>query len=94
MSSTDGKDEHLFVNLSEFENVGIPRQPARGNVIKGEAIRLHGRRQIRVEENGPGAPKIVVHKEGDRVESVEFVCPCGKNTSLRFDYDQETPPTA
>ena len=94
MSSDGGKDDLVFVNLSEFKNVGKPKQRARGNVIKGEAIRLHGQRQINVEDSGPDAPKIVVHKEGDRVDSVEVICPCGKSASLRFDYDQETPPSA
>ncbi len=92
--SANEKDDSLFVNFSEYKSAADRVLRPRGNVIKGESIHIHGERRIRVEESESDAPKVVVHKEGDRVDSVEFICPCGKSTSLRFDYDQDLPPSA
>lgn len=93
MNKRAGPVDQSFVSLADFEKTGAVMHHPRGNVIKGNIVRVRGSRNIEVDESGPDAPKIVIHKEGDCIEGVEFVCPCGKSASLSFEYEEQTPPS-
>ena len=34
-------------------------------------------------------PTVTINRDGDRIESIEFVCTCGKSKTLVFEYDVE-----
>ena len=63
----------------------------RGNVIKASASErpVH---EPEVNEQKPAdtsEPEIIVHREGEEITRIEFVCSCGKRGEIQFDYAKE-----
>ena len=85
------KEEEGFTDLSKFSNVGIPAKDPHLNVIKRVHIVHKGTEEILRESMDPDQPEILVRRDGDTILSVDFVCKCGRSTSLRFEYDEEQP---
>jgi hypothetical protein len=85
------QDEQGFTDLAEYRKVApTGERIERGNVIKSHSVRLRGVEQIGVAMNEvKGQPSVHVHKEGDRVEWIEFLCSCGRNAKVRFEYEAE-----
>lgn len=86
---TNEKEQEGFIDLSEFQTVGMPAGRAQTNVIKGMHIVHRGTEQVHRSELDPDEPDVVVHREGDTIVSIDFVCACGRSTSMRFMYDGE-----
>ena len=85
----DSMNDEPFMDLSEFESVRSKKQVLRGNVIKRDRVIRSGIQQISVADGAPGQPAVYVHRHGDDVESVEFVCSCGRSASVTFEYGDE-----
>lgn len=85
----DNDRDDLFTDLSEFDSVRPRRQVLRGNVIKRDRVIHSGIQQVSVADGAPGQPTVYVHRHGDDVESVEFVCSCGRTATVKFDYGGE-----
>lgn len=83
------KSQEGFIDLSEFQTVGMPAGRAQTNVIKGMHIVHRGTEQVHRSERDPDEPDVIVHREGDTLISIDFVCACGRSTSVQFMYDQE-----
>ena len=86
---TYDKSQEGFIDLSEFQTVGMPGGRAQTNVIKGMHIVHRGTEHVHRSEHDPDEPDVIVHREGDTVISIDFVCACGRSTSVRFMYDGE-----
>lgn len=78
-----------FAALGSFEGIRIQRCSQTGNVIKASQVVSRGARAIELHENPDDLPAVVIHREGERVDRVEFVCTCGRGTTLRLEYDGE-----
>ena len=83
------KSQEGFTDLSEFRKVDAPNGHARANIVKGMHIVHRGTEEIHRAEHDPGQPDIIVHRDGETILSIEFVCPCGRSTSVQFAYDGE-----
>jgi hypothetical protein len=83
------KSQEGFTDLSEFRKVGLPGSRAQTNVIKGMQIVLRGTEEVHRADHDPDQPDVLVHREGETIVSIDFVCSCGRSTSLRFQYDGE-----
>ena len=85
----EGDRKSGFIDLSAFESVRIQPRLQTGNVIKGDQINTAGTHAIELLGHGAERPSVVVHREGDRVDRIEFVCQCGRGTTVRLEYDEE-----
>lgn len=74
-----------FVPLGAYTGTFRPGARAGGNVIKSGAVTV--RDQLKVSPIEEGEPDILVHREGDRIEKIEFTCKCGRTSAVSFDYD-------
>ena len=79
---------HGFSDFAEFQTMTARRTTAQGNVIKAASLKVGGRKMIGAGDS-PSSPKVLVHKRGDAVESVEFQCVCGRHASLHFESEGE-----
>jgi hypothetical protein len=63
-----------------------------GNIIKGES-NLESQpsqdKPYNTESTSAPQPEIIIHKDGETIKSIEFVCTCGQKTEVRFDYLSE-----
>ena len=89
MAETNTPNNNTFVDLAAFERVQPTQQAPRGNMIKGSCVVTRGIQKIEVSEGIGEQPTVIVHKVGDVVESVEFVCKCGQTTILKMEYGGE-----
>jgi len=83
------KNQEGFVDLSEYQRVSMHTGRSQTNVIKGMNIVHRGTEEVCRSEHDPGQPDIIVHREGETIVSLEFVCTCGRATSVQFLYDGE-----
>jgi hypothetical protein len=85
-TSTNDKDAG-FVDLSHIDQVKPISVHARGNIIRTQPA--VGPAAGPAAAAGDHAPEIVVHRNGDEVSAIEFVCSCGKRSTVRIEYDDE-----
>lgn len=57
-----------------------------GNILRNRQFQSVRFDELRSESDDP-EPSVVVHRSGDEIESIEFVCRCGCSKTVRFDYD-------
>jgi hypothetical protein len=85
----DSVHDDRFIDLSEFDSIRSRKHVLRGNVIKRDRVVQSGIQQVSVADGAPGQPTVYVHRHGDDVDSVEFVCSCGRTATVKFDYGGE-----
>ncbi len=86
---TNDAPHEPFAEFHEFPKVGNSARRARENVVKASHIVNRGAQELHTVENDPGQPDIVVHREGNKVISLDFQCKCGCSAAVRFEYDEE-----
>jgi hypothetical protein len=64
-----------------------PVSPA--NIIKARRVTVNGKRQVEVPAVGDDEPRVILHRDGEDIQRVEFVCTCGKTASLQIHYEGE-----
>jgi len=88
--TNDGVDPNAdFVDLVSYEAVQTARRPLYGNVIKGKSTVARGVHTIEIADGSDDRPSVMIHKEQEVVEAIEFVCKCGREAAVRFDYEGE-----
>jgi hypothetical protein len=75
-----------FVDLISYSKIKQEQYVMKGNLIKSSAVKSSGKCKIEVEEGDEHKPSVIIHRTGDIIDQVEFVCSCGKSTVLEFDY--------
>jgi hypothetical protein len=64
---------------------------SQGNILKDinyQRLEL-GQLQPSSPHSSSGEPKVIVHRSGDLIESIEFICTCGCSKSVSFNYEGE-----
>jgi hypothetical protein len=67
----------------------LPPKSRVGNIIKSAAAdsdATPSHAQAAVEHD---KPQIIVHRKGDRIDRIEFVCVCGRSSEVVLEYDGE-----
>ena len=77
-----------FMDLAEYRQADVPLR-TRGNIIKSTQVFLGGSQQIGQASGASDEPVILLHREGERITSAEFVCRCGRCATLSLEYEQE-----
>ncbi len=85
---TADAEQGSFLDLASYSRVDVPGE-VRGNIIKAAHISISGTEKVGVIAGLKDEPVVVLHKEGERVTSAEFVCKCGRSVVLHMDYEQE-----
>lgn len=86
------KEGNGFVDLGSMDHAQIVPQQKRGNVIRGKLITNTPATESSgaPEEQAKGqAPEVLVHRNGETIESIEFVCSCGQHAFVQIEYDDE-----
>jgi hypothetical protein len=78
-----------FTLLTDFHRVDTGEKRLNGNVVKRSRVHPGGVQKIGLADGEKDEPRIVVHKNGESVESIEFTCICGRSATLRLDYRGE-----
>lgn len=76
-----------FTDLTSFENVRVAKKGHSGTILKAASVVDRGARRIEIEGGDAEEPGVILHRNGDAIESIEFVCKCGRRTELRLEYD-------
>lgn len=77
-----------FMDLASYKQIEMPTRQ-HGNIIKAAHVSLGGSQRVGVLGDAKDEPMVVLHKEGERVTSAEFVCVCGRSAILHLEYEQE-----
>ncbi len=78
-----------FVNLASFERERLQTKKLKGNVVKRETVVCRGRHKVYSDDGDVNQPSIIVHRNNNAVDGVEFICTCGKSSKVTFDYEGE-----
>ena len=78
-----------FTDLAAFKKVGMAQMRAENNVIKSVHVVHSGVEEIHRDTADQSSPDVVVHREGDVIVSIDFVCKCGHSASVKLAYDKE-----
>ncbi len=77
-----------FTELGETprEQSGVPSSA--GNVLRNRQFLAVHFDELR-NESAKQEPIVNIRRNGNDIESIEFVCRCGCTKTVRFDYDAE-----
>jgi hypothetical protein len=89
MGNKSEHDKDTFEDLGAFEAVRIGVGSKTGNIIKNTQVVAGGTRAIELHEGEDDQPSVVIHRDHDRVSRIEFLCSCGRGTSVSIEYDGE-----
>jgi hypothetical protein len=81
-----------FVDLGSMDHAQIVPHHTRGNVIRRKLLANIPATQAHStpEQQAKGqAPEVLVHRNGEAIESIEFVCSCGQHAFVQLEYDDE-----
>jgi hypothetical protein len=87
MENNNGKERSAFIDFASFQSVRVTKRSSKGSVLKADAVDAGNARKIEVEANEPGQTGIILHRNGEIIESVEIVCVCGRHSEVRLEYD-------
>lgn len=80
-----------FTDLAAYTKINTPGIRSGDNVIKRVHVVHSGVEEIHRDTDNHTSPDIVVHRDGDVVVAIDFVCKCGHSASIRLEYDEEQP---
>lgn len=85
-------NDQQFTDLLAYDKVDVGRNYSAQNVIKSGLVVKRGVQQVSLPAGDSDGPTLLIHRDGDRIVSVEFQCKCGGAASLLLEYDEEQPP--
>jgi hypothetical protein len=89
LASNDDTNTTDFIDLLAADVRAKRQDCPPANIIKSGRVALNGTRQVEVPDIGGDSPRIILHREGEEVQRVEFVCKCGRTASLHIQYEGE-----
>lgn len=87
MENDHEQERSPFIDFASFQNVQVTKRTRTGSVLKADSVDVGTSRKIEVEANEPDQPGIIIHRNGEVIESVEVVCVCGRHSEIRLEYD-------
>ncbi|MBI5474629.1 MAG: hypothetical protein HY961_20010 [Ignavibacteriae bacterium] len=75
-----------FTDLVNYNQIGAGSL-RRGNVIKARHVMCAGQHAIDVSHASGDQPTVVMHREGDTITAIEFICSCGASTLVTLEYN-------
>jgi hypothetical protein len=89
MNQSNQSSDNSFVELGSapLPTQTVPR--SNSNIVKNIQVKSIQFGSFSSHSNKDCDPIVNINKSGDTIESIEFVCSCGKTKVLTFDYDEE-----
>ncbi len=87
MRKTSEHEPTSFIDFASFQNVQVTKKGRRGNILKADSVDSGTARKIEVEATEGDQPGVILHRNGEIIESVEIVCLCGRHSEIRLEYD-------
>ncbi len=87
MGKNNQQEPSSFIDFASFQNVRATKKGRKGSVLKADSVESGTSRKIEVEANEADQPGIILHRNGEIIESVEVVCVCGRHSEIRLEYD-------
>ncbi len=78
-----------FVDLLSYDNVKSKSVRHRSNLIKSASILERGAAKIEYMDGEHTEPSIVVHRQDEKVARIEFICSCGKTSTISLEYEDQ-----
>ncbi len=78
-----------FVDLMSYDSLKTRSESVQSSVIKSSYVRNEGAAKIELLDGCRTEPSVYIHRQGDKIERIEFVCTCGKSTHVSLDYEEE-----
>ena len=89
MSKGTTSGDSKFVDFSSFEHICSSAHSTKSSVIKSTSVKDRGVAKIEIIDGESTEPSIYIHRQGERISKIEFVCSCGKSTHLDLEFDEE-----
>jgi hypothetical protein len=85
----DDKNTPEFIDLLAGDARARRTAAPPANIIKARSVTVTGTRQVEVPAATADEPRVILHRDGEEIQQIEFVCTCGKTASLHIQYDGE-----
>ncbi len=87
---TPPDDTNGFRDLGSIDRAHVVTGMTRGNIIRQTSI-AHTPKDdpAAAEPSHSHAPEVVIHRNGELIESIEFICTCGQHAVVNLEYDDE-----
>ncbi|HVN47599.1 MAG TPA: hypothetical protein VMU30_02140 [Bacteroidota bacterium] len=76
-----------FIELTMHERAQMPPSVKKGNIlkaVKSESLNSTSSADASLQNQ---EPEVIVHQHAEKIESLEFRCPCGRHTEVKIEYD-------
>jgi hypothetical protein len=89
MESESKQPTNGFLDLASFVRVTPRASINKSSVIKSSFVKDDGNQKIEILDGDSTEPTIHIQRTGEKIEHIEFICPCGKSSHVTLEYDQE-----
>jgi hypothetical protein len=89
MNSSPSERNSSFVDFLSFDHINTEKTSTKSSIIKSSQIKQSGVSKIEVIEGTQSEPTVLIRRQGERIEKIEFVCTCGKSAHLDLQYEEE-----
>jgi len=89
MNQSNQSSDNTFVELGSATITKQASARSGGNIFKNIQVNSVQFNSFTNKTKNDCEPKVNIHKDGDKIECIEFVCSCGNTKLLKFDYDAE-----
>ncbi len=82
-------EEHTdsFIELNMQGCSQLPPPIKKGNIVKAVNTAPLGIDTSKDAVSQNQEPEVIIHQSGEKIESIEFRCPCGRHTDVKIEYD-------
>ncbi|MCU0411799.1 MAG: hypothetical protein MUF82_04615 [Bacteroidetes bacterium] len=89
--TTPPDDTNGFRDLGSIDRAHVVTGTTRGNLIRHTSIAPSSKADpaAATEPSHSHAPEVVIHRNGESIESIEFICTCGQHAVVNLEYDDE-----
>lgn len=91
MNQTEQSSTEQFTPFTPAPITKDTPRSTQGNILKDlnfQRLEL-GQIHAATPNSSPGEPKVIVHRSGEIIERIEFICSCGCSKSVSFNYEGE-----
>jgi len=89
MDTEEKQNMNGFLDLASFHRITPTVMMNKSAVIKSAHVRNDGTQNIEILDGSSAEPSVHIQRTGDKIESIEFICPCGKSSHVSLEYDEE-----
>jgi hypothetical protein len=89
MSQQNQSSNNKFIEMTEFTQSEENELVIQGNVIKNVSLESAKFNNLQMETDCIDEPTVVIRRNGDLIENIEFTCSCGKKKIVKFEYEGE-----